>query len=150
MLSTEWRVYVSAGRFTERQPGIGELAAHIRELLGLIAADEAWARYLASYELISALGIESALERIAVRDAAEFMASVATVDIVWPAHHLMDPDGARRAARRVVALLGDSAAWWTNHDAECGAVNGLTPVFDSLVAGANDEYYVLVIQVADD
>ncbi|MFD5399302.1 hypothetical protein ACFWJW_34490 [Streptomyces sp. NPDC127097] len=82
--------------------------------------------------------------------AASFLAQVAAVDLLWPSHRHLPVENAERAVGRVVSLLGSEAGWWTNHDAECGAVNGLTPVFDSLLAGTDGEYFALALQIAED
>lgn len=79
--------------------------------------------------------VQRTLELVETHEAASFLAQVAAVDLVWPSHRHLPVETAERAADRVVALLGPAATWWTNHDAECGAVNGLTPLFDSLLAG---------------
>nr|WTB28465.1 hypothetical protein OG781_01765 [Streptomyces sp. NBC_00830] len=81
---------------------------------------------------------------------AAFLAQVAAVDLVWPSHRHLPVETAERAADRVVSLLGSAARWWTNHDAGCGAVNGLTPLFDSLLAGTDGEHFTLALQIADD
>ncbi|MFJ9419702.1 hypothetical protein ACIRPT_36890 [Streptomyces sp. NPDC101227] len=149
-LSTPMRVYVAAGRFTEPEPDLPELAARIRALLAVIAADEAWQRFLPGYAPPSVRAICAALEPVEVHEATAFLARVAEVDLVWPSHRHLPADAAERAAGRVVSLLGPEATWWTNHDAECGAVNGLTPVFDSLLAGTDGEHFALALQIADD
>ncbi|MFD0622817.1 hypothetical protein ACFQ2K_08260 [Streptomyces sanglieri] len=83
-------------------------------------------------------------------DAALFLARLAAVDLLWPSHRHLPAETAEHAAVRVVSLLGPEASWWTNHDVGCGAVNGLTPLFDSLLAGTNGEHFALALQIADD
>ncbi|WP_194235904.1 hypothetical protein [Streptomyces sp. CB01881] len=95
-------------------------------------------------------GICAALEPVEAHGAASFLARVAAVDLVWPSHRHLPAETAGRAAGRVVSLLGPEAGWWTNHDAGCGAVNRLTPLFDSLLAGTDGEHFVLALQIADD
>ncbi|MFJ7065971.1 hypothetical protein [Streptomyces sp. NPDC101115] len=149
-LSTPMRVYVAAGRFTEPEPDLPELAGRIRMLLSTIAADEAWRRFLPGYAPPRTPEICAALEPVETHAAASFLAHVAAVDLVWPSHRHLDVGTAERAADRVVSLLGTDASWWTNHDAACGAVNGLTPLFDSLLAGTDGEHFALALQIADD
>ncbi|MFD8544572.1 hypothetical protein [Streptomyces sp. NPDC059649] len=149
-LSTPMRVYVAAGRFTEPEPDLPELAARIRLLLAEIAADEAWRRFLPGYAPPPVREICAALEPVEMHEAAAFLAGLAAVDLVWPSHRHLPAEVAERAADRVVSLLGPEASWWTNHDAGCGAVNGLTPVFDSLLAGTDGEHFALALQIADD
>ncbi|MFC5172087.1 hypothetical protein [Streptomyces mutomycini] len=149
-LSTPMRVYVAAGRFTEPEPDLPELAARIRTLLAAIAADDAWRRFLPGYTPASVPEICASLEAVETHGAASFLAQVAAVDLVWPSHRHLPVETAKRAADRVVSLLGPTAGWWTNHDAECGAVNGLTPLFDSLLAGMDGQHFTLVLQIADD
>lgn len=149
-LSTPMRVYVAAGRFTEPEPDLPELAARIRTLLAVIAADDAWRRFLPGYSPPSVPEICASLEAVETHGAASFLAQVATVDLVWPSHRHLPVETAERAADRVASLLGPAARWWTNHDTECGAVNGLTPLFDSLLAGTDGEHFTLALQIADD
>lgn len=149
-LSTPMRVYVAAGRFTEPDPGLPELAARIRTLLAMIAADDAWRRFLSGYTPPSVPEICAALEAVETHGAASFLAQVAAVDLVWPSYRHLPVETAERAADRVVSLLGSTARWWTNHDAGCGAVNGLTPLFDSLLAGTDGKHFTLALQIADD
>ncbi|MEW5529205.1 hypothetical protein [Streptomyces virginiae] len=149
-LSTSMRVYVAAGRFTDPEAGLPELAARIRALLAAIAADDAWRRFLPGYAPLPVPEICAALESLETHRAASFLAQVAAVDLIWPSHRHQPVESAERAAARVVSLLGPGAGWWTNHDVECGAVNGLTPLFDSLLAGTDGEHYALALQIADD
>ncbi|MEV5238426.1 hypothetical protein AB0K89_04755 [Streptomyces cinnamoneus] len=149
-LSTPVRVYVAAGRFTEPDPDLPELAGRIRTLLAAVAVDEAWRRFLSGYAPPSVPEICAALEPVETHEAAAFLARVAGVDLVWPSHRHLPAATAERAADRVVSLLGPEASWWTNHDAGCGAVNGLTPLFDSLLAGTDGEHFALALQIADD
>ncbi|MER7000985.1 hypothetical protein [Streptomyces sp. NPDC000410] len=149
-LSTPRRVYVATGRFTEPDPDLPELAARIRALLAAVAADEAWRRFLPGYDPPPVPEICAALEPVETHAAAEFLAQVAAVDLVWPDHRHLPAEAAERAAAQVVYLLGPEGSWWTNHDAGCGAVNGLTPLFDSLLAGTDGEHFALALQIADD
>ncbi|WP_327579801.1 hypothetical protein [Streptomyces sp. NBC_00145] len=149
-LSTPMRVYVAVGRFDEPEPDLPELAARICTLLAAIAADEAWRRFLPGYTPPSVPEICAALEPVETHEAASFLAQVAAVDLLWPSHRHLPVEPAERAAGRVVSLLGAEASWWTNHDVACGAVNGLTPVFDSLLAGTDGEHFALALQIADD
>ncbi|RSS54514.1 hypothetical protein EF912_16795 [Streptomyces sp. WAC07061] len=148
-LRTPGRVYAAAGRFTEPEPDLPELADRIRALLAA-AADGAWRRHLPGYVPPSVPRLCAALEPLEPHEAAGFLARLAAEDLVWPSHRHLPADTAGRAADRVVSLLGAEGSWWTNHDAACGAVNGLTPVFDSLLAGTDGEHYALALQLADD
>ncbi|WP_405689467.1 hypothetical protein [Streptomyces sp. NBC_01185] len=149
-LSTPMRVFVAAGRFTEPEPDLPQLAARIRMLLASATADEAWRRFLPKYAPPSVPEVCAALEAVETHAAASLLAQVATVDLVWPSHRHLPVEPTERAAARVVSLLGPAATWWTNHDSECGAVNGLTPLFDSLLAGTDGEHFTLALQIADD
>lgn len=150
-LSTAMRVYVVSGRFTEAEPDLPELAARIRALLlGAVVPDPAWARYLSGYTPPGVEELASVLEPVETREAAAFLAGVASVDLLWPNHHHTPSQGALRAATRAVSLLGPEATWWTNHDAEGGAVYGLTPLCDSVIAGTDGEYFAIALQIADD
>ncbi|WKU42748.1 hypothetical protein Q3V23_00925 [Streptomyces sp. VNUA116] len=149
-LSTPMRVYVASGRFTEPDPDLPELATRIRALLAEVAGDEAWQRFLTGYTPPPVPQICASLEPVETHEAAAFLARLAGVDLVWPSHQHLPAETAERAAEQVVALLGPEAVWWTNHDTECGAVNGLTPLFDSLLAGTDGECFALALQIADD
>ncbi|MDQ8705203.1 hypothetical protein RCO28_22280 [Streptomyces sp. LHD-70] len=149
-LATPHRVYVTAGRFTEPDPDLPELAARIRALLDMVAADEPWQRYLHRYRPAPVPQLCAALEPVETHAVAAFLAQVVAVDLVWPSHRHLPAEAAERGAARVVSLLGAEASWWTNHDEDCGAVNGLTPLFDSLLAGTDGEHFVLALQIADD
>ncbi|MFJ3881664.1 hypothetical protein ACIPW5_29980 [Streptomyces sp. NPDC090077] len=149
-LCTPARVFVAAGRFTEPDPDLPELAARIRVLLAGAVADEAWRRYCPGYVPPPVPGLCAALEPLEPHEAAGFLARLAGVDLLWPSHLHLPAEAAVRAASRAVSLLGPEGSWWTNHDAACGAVNGLTPVCDSLLAGTDGEHYALALQLADD
>ncbi|MFG2292220.1 hypothetical protein [Streptomyces sp. NPDC048603] len=150
-LCTPGRVYVAAGRFTEPEPDLPELAARVRTLLAAVAADEPWERYLSGYVPPPVHVLCAGLEPVETEEAAAFLARLATVDLVWPDHRHLPTGTAERAADRVVALLGPEGSWWTNHDDAGGAVYGLTPtLFDTLLAGTDGEHFALALQIADD
>ncbi|MEU2503322.1 hypothetical protein ABZ621_01280 [Streptomyces sp. NPDC007863] len=149
-LATPARVYVAAGRFAGPDPDLPELAAEVRAVLAAMASDEAWARFLPGYVPPPVPEICAALEPLETYEAAPFLARLATVDLYWPTHRHLPADVAGRAADRVVALLGPDASWWTNHDEAGGAVTGVSPFFDSLLAGTDGEHFAVALQVADD
>ncbi|MEU1211378.1 hypothetical protein ABZ424_02735 [Streptomyces sp. NPDC005790] len=149
-MASDSRVYVRVGRFAEAAPDMTELTIQIHELIAHVFDDPAWKRFFMAQEPLTPLSIEYSLEPIEVDEAAAFMVSVATSDIVWPQHRLMDSERAVHAAEQVVSSLGQDATWWTNHDSDCGATNSVTPVFDSLIAGTNGRVFAMMIQVADD
>lgn len=149
-LATPARVYVAAGRFAGPDPDLPELAAEVRAVLAAMASDEAWARFLPAYVPPPVPEICAALEPLETYEAAPFLARLATVDLYWPTHRHLPADVAGRAADRVVALLGPGASWWTNHDEAGGAVTGVSPFFDSLLAGTDGEHFAVALQVADD
>ncbi|MEU7301511.1 hypothetical protein [Streptomyces sp. NPDC007206] len=80
-LSTPMRVYVAAGRFTEPDPDLPELAARIRALRAEVAGDEAWRRFLRGYAPLSVPEICGALEPVETGEAAAFLARLAAVDL---------------------------------------------------------------------
>ncbi|MFE6222803.1 hypothetical protein [Streptomyces sp. NPDC057854] len=149
-LATPSRVFVVAGRFTEPDPDLPELAERIRRVLAAVAADETWRRFVPGYVPPPVREICAVLEPLEPVEAAPFLARLATVDLYWPTHLHMPVDAAERAADRVVRLLGPDGSWWTNHDASCGAVTGLTAFYDSLLAGTDGTHYAVALQVADD
>ncbi|MFK3731487.1 hypothetical protein ACI2LJ_14640 [Streptomyces sp. NPDC088090] len=149
-LATPVRVYVAAGRFTEPDPDLPELAARLGLLLAEMAADEAWRRFAPGYVPPPVPELCAALEPLEPHEAAPFLARLAAVDLYWPTHRHLPAEVADRAAGRAVSLLGPDGSWWTNHDASCGAVNGVSPFVDSVVAGTDGEHYVVALQVAPD
>ncbi|WP_234338158.1 hypothetical protein [Streptomyces sp. NRRL F-5727] len=149
-LATPSRVFVAAGRFTEPDPDLPELAARIRAVLAEVAADEEWRRFIPGYVPPPVPEICAALEPLEPAEAAPFLARLATVDLYWPTHLHMPVEAAERTADRVVRLLGPECSWWTNHDDAGGAVNGLTTIFDSVLAGTDGTHYAVALQVADD
>ncbi|MFB7105434.1 hypothetical protein [Streptomyces hydrogenans] len=149
-LATPARVYVAAGRFTESEPDLPELAGRIGLLLAEMAADEAWRRFAPGYVPPPAPELCAALEPLETREAAPFLVRLATVDLCWPSHRHLSAEVAARAAERAVSLLGPDGSWWTNHDEACGAVNGVSPFLDSVVAGTDGEHFVVALQVAPD
>ncbi|MEV7536138.1 hypothetical protein [Streptomyces hydrogenans] len=149
-LATPARVYVAAGRFTEPEPDLPELAGRIGLLLAEMAADEAWRRFAPGYVPPPVPELCAALEPLETHEAAPFLARLATVDLYWPSHRHLSAEVAARAAERAVSLLGPDGSWWTNHDEACGAVNGVSPFLDSVVAGTDGEHFVVALQVAPD
>ncbi|MFI1537736.1 hypothetical protein [Streptomyces anandii] len=98
--------------------------------------------------------IDDALLQIDAERAAELLTYLATYDLVFPDSARRDRAHARRAAERVVRLLGYEAAWYTNiTDLSSGARawNRVTRhTFDGVVAGTGGSFTVVLLQVGED
>ncbi|MEV3854270.1 hypothetical protein AB0J38_08090 [Streptomyces sp. NPDC050095] len=119
-------------------------------LLASVAADEAWRRFLPGYAPPPVPEVRAALEPVETHEAAAFLARLAAVDLLWPSHRHLPIETADRAAEQAVSPLGPEAGWRTSHDIACGAVNEVTPLFDSLSAGTDGEPSAPALQAADD
>ncbi|MFC8461621.1 hypothetical protein ACFUJ0_33125 [Streptomyces sp. NPDC057242] len=148
--STPTRVYVPTGRLAGPGPVLPEPTVRIRTPLAEVTEDGAWRRFPPGYVPPTESRIRAAPEPPEARGAAPFLTGLATVDPVRPGHRRLPEGTAGRAADRVVFLLGPEASRWTDHDAERGAVNGLTPLSDSLLAGTDGERFVPAPRIADD
>ncbi|MFJ4795165.1 hypothetical protein [Kitasatospora purpeofusca] len=102
---------------------------------------------------ISAPEVAAVLDRVNRWEAIETMADMAAVDLVRSAR-LQDRDGAHRAAVRVAGILGEEADWVTNWEGFWASGGQWSPVtrhgIDVVVAGANDEFFAVLLAFGDD
>ncbi|CAM5252824.1 putative protein OS=Streptomyces griseomycini OX=66895 GN=FHS37_007137 PE=4 SV=1 [Streptomyces griseomycini] len=119
-------------------------------------AEQAWGHYAAD----GAVGPDSlaetadALSQIDTEHAVELLTCLAADDLVFPGTPRRDRSHARRAADRVVHLLGRESVWYTNVSDLSARVRAWDPVtrftFDGLVAGTNAHFTVVLLQVGED
>ncbi|KES07577.1 hypothetical protein BU52_08915 [Streptomyces toyocaensis] len=98
--------------------------------------------------------IDDALLQIDAERAAELLTYLATYDLVFPGPARRDRAHARRAAERVVRLLGYEAAWYTNIIDLSPGARAWNPItrhtFDGVVAGTGAAFTVVLLQVGED
>jgi hypothetical protein len=88
--------------------------------------------------------VGAALHVVDAEDAIELMTHLSADDLVFSGHPLQDRNRTRGIAVRVVNLLGREATWasvWapvTRH------------TFDGVIAGADENYFVVLLQVGED
>jgi hypothetical protein len=119
-------------------------------------AEETWKHYAVA----GAVGpdtpgeIDDALVQIDAGRAVELLTYLAAYDLVFPSSERRDHTHARRAAERVVRLLGYEVAWYTNITDLSPRARAWNPVtrhtFDGVVAGAGDQFTVVLLQVGED
>ncbi|MFC9683952.1 hypothetical protein [Streptomyces sp. NPDC056948] len=131
----------------------GTVEEHVYGLV--LEAQEAWASYAAAGAQgpTSPAEVGEALKRTTEEQAVAVMTYLSAEDLVFPGRMRRDPEHARRAAERVVRLLGCGAVWWTNiepfdHGHEWNPVTRHT--FDGVVAGVGNGAVVALLQVGED
>jgi hypothetical protein len=131
----------------------GTVAENVYRLV--LDVQDAWARYAVegSQGPTGPVDIADALKVVTADQAVEIMTYLSAGNIVFPGQARRDRAHARRAAQRVVKLLGREATWWTNVELSDG-VRAWTPVtrhtFDGVIAGAGLEAIVVLLQVGED
>jgi hypothetical protein len=139
------------GRVTDTAGSVPEVIRHVAA-----EAEQAWERYAVK----GAIGpdtpaeIADALARVDPERAVELLTHLAACDLVFPGDRHRDETHARRAAERVVRLLGYEAAWYTNLSDLSDCLWVWDPVtrhtFDGVVAGTNGHFTVVLLQVGED
>lgn len=98
--------------------------------------------------------IDDALVLIDAERAVELLTYLAADDLVFPSSERRDRTHARGAAERVVRLLGYEVAWYTNITDLSPRARAWNPVtrhtFDGVVAGADEQFTVVLLQVGED
>ncbi|RRQ72667.1 hypothetical protein CQW39_31665 [Streptomyces griseofuscus] len=119
-------------------------------------AEEAWKQYAVKGPVgpDTPAEIDDALLKIDAERAAELLTYLATYDLVFPGSARRGRTHARRAAERVVRLLGYEAAWYTNITDLSPGARAWNPVtrhtFDGVVAGTGGSFSVVLLQVGED
>ncbi|MDO0936369.1 hypothetical protein QQY66_33455 [Streptomyces sp. DG2A-72] len=119
-------------------------------------AEEAWKHYAVEGAVgpDTPVEIDDALVQIDAERAVELLTYLAADDLVLPSSERRDRTHARRAAERVVRLLGYEVAWYTNITDLSPRARAWNPVtrhtFDGVVAGAGDQFTVVLLQVGED
>ncbi|MGW2635382.1 hypothetical protein [Streptomyces sp. NPDC001348] len=119
-------------------------------------AERAWR----DYAVAGAVGpdtpgeVEEALSQIDGQRAVELLTYLAAEDLVFPGTPRRDRAHAHRAAERVVRLLGQQSAWYTNVTELSAQARAWDPVtlhtFDGVVAGIGNGFVVVLLQVGED
>ncbi|MEV7319800.1 hypothetical protein [Streptomyces sp. NPDC093970] len=131
----------------------GPVEDHVYGLV--LDAEKEWARYAAegSEGPAGPADVADALTPVDGEGAVTAMTHLSAGDLVFPGLPRRDREHARRAARRVVELLGRDSAWWTNIELSDQG-HGWSPVsrftFDGVVAGAGNGFVVALLQVGED
>ncbi len=119
-------------------------------------AEEAWKQYAVEGAVgpDTPVEIDDALLQIDAERAADLLTYLATYDLVFPGPARRNCAHARRAAERVVRLLGYEAAWYTNITDLSPGARAWNPVtrhtFDGVVAGTGGSFTVVLLQVGED
>ncbi|MEQ8147376.1 hypothetical protein [Streptomyces sp. OP7] len=137
---------------------VDQAGGSLPELVRQVAAEaeEAWKQYAVEGAAgpDTPVEIDDALREIDAESAAEHLTYLATYDLVSLGSGRRDRAHARRAAERVVRLLGYEAAWYTNIIDLSPGTRAWNPVtrhtFDGVVAGTAGSFTVLLLQVGED
>lgn len=137
---------------------VEEAGGSVPELVRRVAAEaeEAWKQYAVEGAAgpDTPVEIDDALVQIDSERAVELLTYLAADDLVFPSSERRDRTRARGAAERVVRLLGYEVAWYTNITNLSPRARAWNPVtrhtFDGVVAGAGDQFTVVLLQVGED
>jgi hypothetical protein len=139
------------GCVTDTAGSVPEVVRHVAA-----EAEQAWQHYAVK----GAVGpdtlaeIDDALAPVDPERAVELLTHLAAYDLVYPGIRHRDEIHARRAAERVVHLLGYETVWYTNLSDLSNCVRAWGPVtrhtFDGVVAGTNGHFTVALLQVGED
>ncbi|WP_406376466.1 hypothetical protein OG788_43880 [Streptomyces sp. NBC_00647] len=98
--------------------------------------------------------VDEALIEVDPKCATDLMAYLAVDELVFPGRPRRDRAHARRAAARVVELLGYGSAWHTNISDLSDRVRAWSSVtrhtFDRVVVGTGNGFTVVLLQVGED
>ncbi|MEU8710990.1 hypothetical protein [Streptomyces sp. NPDC048663] len=131
----------------------GSVEEHVYGLV--LDAQEAWAPYAidGSRGPSRPADVAGALTAIDREEAETVITHLSAADLVFPGRLRRDREHARRAAERVVKLLGRDSTWWTNIELS-DAGHGWNPVsrftFDGVIAGTGNGFVVALLQVGED
>ncbi|MFF7560993.1 hypothetical protein ACFZB4_13540 [Streptomyces pseudovenezuelae] len=131
---------------------VEEAGGSVAELVRRVAAEaeEAWKHHAVE----GAVGPDTPAEIADALVQIEAESAVELDDLVFPSSERRDRTHAHRAAERVVRLLGYEVAWYTNITDLSPLGRAWNPVtrhtFDGVVAGAGDQFTVVLLQVGED
>lgn len=127
------------------------------QIRGLVAeAERDWERYAVPGATgpNSLAEVDEALIEVDPKCAKDLMTYLAADGLVFPGRPRRDRAHARRAAVRVVELLGYGSAWHTNISDLSEQVRAWSSVtrhtFDGVVAGTGNGFTVVLLQVGED
>ncbi|MET8099310.1 hypothetical protein ABZV29_23015 [Streptomyces sp. NPDC005236] len=132
----------------------GSAAEQIRGLA--VEAERDWERYAlpGAIDPDSSAEVNGALVEVDPKCATDLMAYLAVDDLVFPGSPRRDRAHARRAAARVVELLGYESAWHANISDLSEQVRAWSSVtrhtFDGVVVGTGNGFTVVLLQVGED
>uniref|UniRef100_A0AAU3I0K9 Uncharacterized protein n=1 Tax=Streptomyces sp. NBC_01393 TaxID=2903851 RepID=A0AAU3I0K9_9ACTN len=132
----------------------GSVEEQIRTLI--VEAERDWEQYAAPGATgpDSLAEVAEALIEVDSKYATDLMAYLAADDLVFPGSPRRDRTDARRAAVRVVELLGYGSVWHTNISDLSEQVRAWSSVtrhtFDGVVAGTGHGFTVVLLQVGED
>jgi hypothetical protein len=137
---------------------VDEVGGFLPELVRQVAAEaeEAWKPYAVEGAVgpDTPVEIDDALLQVDAERAVELMTYLAAYDLVFPGSGRRDRPHVRRAAERVVRLLGSEGTWCTNIIDLSPGVRAWNPVtrhtFDGVVAGSGGSFTVVLLQVGED
>ncbi|MFF1481674.1 hypothetical protein ACFVYD_29695, partial [Streptomyces sp. NPDC058301] len=106
----------------------GDLAHHVHDLAQAAEADWAHEAIEGATGPTTVEEIEAALRPIARESAVELMVNLAADSLVFPGHACRDRAHAKRAALKVVSILGPGAQWFSNIEGSWGNGRAWNPV----------------------
>ncbi|MFI6872900.1 hypothetical protein ACIBL6_05620 [Streptomyces sp. NPDC050400] len=119
-------------------------------LAAAVAEHEAWARVDTHVQPPTPLPqIRAGLEPVAASEATAHLTRFASTSLLWDVPS-MDAGRARDLASRVVAELGPTARWWSNHDGYSSSYGLTGCTVDGLVAGTDGTRFGLLLQAEVD
>ncbi|MEU8995570.1 hypothetical protein ACGFSD_06830 [Streptomyces caniferus] len=131
-----------------------DLAHHVHDLAKAAEADWAHEAVRGATGPTTLREIESALRPVTRDTAAGLMVSLSTDSLVFPGHPWRDRAHARRAATKVMSILGPGSEWFSNIDGPWENGRAWNPVtrhtFDGVVAGRGGGFVVSLLQVGED
>ena len=132
----------------------GSVEEQIRTLV--VEAERDWEQYAAPGATgpDSPAEVAEALIEVDSKYATDLMTYLAADDLVFPGSPRRDRTHARRAAERVVELLGYGSVWQTNISDLSEQVRGWSSVtrhtFDGVITGTGHGFTAVLLQVGED
>jgi hypothetical protein len=130
------------------------LAEHVHALAAV--GERAWEDHIDSRRAaLSVAEVEAALGPVSGDAAERKLAALASGSMVYTCK-ILEPRRAGHLAGQVVALLGEGAEWWCNHEPGIEGDDHLSwtsvtrCTFDGVVAGRNATHFVVLLQLGED